>query len=102
MTLKAADIGSLAMAFAGISLIFMPLYDRSDVVAPAHKRPGFFIWFWLLVIDLIVLTIYGKLPPEGINNYIGFVASLGFLLLLLVVLPLVSIAERKKASGGAK
>ena len=54
------------------------------------------------MIDLIVLTIYGKLPPEGINNYIGFVASLGFLLLLLVVLPLVSIAERKKASGGAK
>ena len=47
MTLKAADIGSAAMGFAGISLILMPLLDRSDVVAPAHKRPAFFIWFWI-------------------------------------------------------
>lgn len=93
--LKAADIGALAMAFAGISLFFMPLYDRSDVVAPAHKRKGFFIWFWLLIIDLIILTVYGKLPPTGFNAWIGFFSSVGFLALLLVVLPIITIKERK-------
>ncbi|WP_086276482.1 cytochrome b [Campylobacter vicugnae] len=93
--LKAADIGALAMAFAGISLFFMPLYDRSDVVAPAHKRKGFFIWFWLLIIDLIILTVYGKLPPTGFNAWIGFFSSVGFLVLLLVVLPIITIKERK-------
>lgn len=93
--LKAADIGALAMAFAGISLFFMPLYDRSDVVAPAHKRKGFFIWFWLLIIDLIILTVYGKLPPTGFNAWIGFFSSIGYLVLLLVVLPIITIKERK-------
>lgn len=93
--LKAADIGALAMAFAGISLFFMPLYDRSDIVAPAHKRKGFFIWFWLLIIDLIILTVYGKLPPTGFNAWIGFFSSVGFLVLLLVVLPIITIKERK-------
>lgn len=93
--LKAADIGALAMAFAGISLFFMPLYDRSDVVAPAHKRKGFFIWFWLLIIDLIILTVYGKLPPTGFNAWIGFFSSVGFLVFLLVVLPIITIKERK-------
>ncbi|WP_086270327.1 cytochrome b [Campylobacter devanensis] len=93
--LKAADIGALAMAFAGISLFFMPLYDRSDIVAPAHKRKGFFIWFWLLIIDLIILTVYGKLPPTGFNAWIGFFSSVGFLALLLVVLPIITIKERK-------
>lgn len=93
--LKAADIGALAMAFAGISLLFMPLYDRSDVVAPAHKRKGFCVWFWLLIIDLIILTVYGKLPPTGFNAWIGFFASVGYLVLLLVVLPIITIKERK-------
>ena len=97
MTLKAADIGSAAMGFAGISLILMPLLDRSDVVAPAHKRPAFFIWFWIFLIDLIVLTIYGKLPPTDFNAWVGFYASVGYLVLLLVVLPIITIKERKAA-----
>ena len=97
MTIKAADIGSAAMGFAGISLILMPLLDRSDVVAPAHKRGAFFVWFWLFIIDLIVLTIYGKLPPTDFNAWVGFVASIAYLLLLLVVLPIITIKERKAA-----
>ena len=97
MTLKAADIGSAAMGFAGISLILMPLLDRSDVVAPAHKRPAFFIWFWIFLIDLIILTIYGKLPPPDFNAWVGFYASVGYLVLLLVVLPIITIKERKAA-----
>ena len=97
MTLKAADIGSAAMGFAGISLILMPLLDRSDLVAPAHKRPAFFIWFWIFLIDLIILTIYGKLPPTDFNAWVGFYASVGYLVLLLVVLPIITIKERKAA-----
>lgn len=93
--IKAADIGLAAFGFAGISLFFMPLYDRSDKVAPAHKRPAFFIWFWLLLIDMIILTIYGKLPPTGFNAWVGFVASVTYLGLLLVVLPIITISERK-------
>ncbi|EAI3151604.1 cytochrome bc complex cytochrome b subunit, partial [Campylobacter coli] len=59
--------------------------------------PLFFIWFWVLLIDLIVLTIYGKLPPTGVNAWVGFYASIIFLLLFIVVLPVITIMERKGA-----
>ena len=94
--IKAADIGLIAFAVAQAVFLILPWLDRSDVVRPAHQRKGYFVWFWALVIDLIVLTVYGKLPPEGINTYIGCVASITFLLLIFVALPLITISERKK------
>lgn len=99
--LKASDIGLIAFAFAGVSLLFIPWLDRSSVVSPAHKNKAFFVWFWVLMIDLIALTIYGKLPADaltfGLNNtYIGFVLSIVYIALLLVFLPLITIIERKR------
>lgn len=93
--IKAADIGLAAFGFASISLMLMPLLDRSDKVAPASKRPAFFVWFWLIIFDLIILTIWGKLPPTGVNAWIGFFASITYFILLLVVLPFITIMERK-------
>lgn len=94
-----SDLGLVAFGIAQVIFFFLPWLDRSQKVGPAHRRPGFFIWFWLTIVDLVVLTVYGKLPPEGINTYIGFVASIAFLLLFLVVLPIVTIMERR---GGAR
>ncbi|MCR8699475.1 cytochrome b [Campylobacter ureolyticus] len=99
--LKAADIGLIAFAFAMVSLAFIPWLDRSNVVAPAHKNKGFFVWFWVLLVDLILLSIFGKLPADGFtfgiaNTYIGFVLSMLYIILILVALPLVTIAERKR------
>jgi len=76
--------------------MLIPLFDRSDLVAPAHKRPLFFVWFWVLVVDLIVLSIYGKLPTGGINDWIGFYSSLLFLFLFIIALPVITILERKR------
>ncbi|PAF52540.1 cytochrome bc complex cytochrome b subunit [Helicobacter sp. 13S00477-4] len=95
-----ADLGLIAFGVVQVIFFFIPWLDRSQKVAPAHRRPAFFVWFWLVVIDLIVLTVFGKLPPEGINIYIGFVASITFLALMIIVLPVITIIERKK--GGAQ
>lgn len=108
--IKAADIGLVAFGVAQVVFLLLPWLDRSPVVRPAHQRKGYFVWFWSLIVVLIVLTVYGKLPPEGINTYIGFVASIAFLFLIFVALPLITINERKKANccgqcgnaGGAK
>lgn len=93
-----ADLGLIAFGIAQVAFLFLPWLDRSSVVAPAHKRPGYFVWFCLLIVDMIVLTIFGKLPPEGANNFIGFVASIGFLFLIFVALPIVTILENKKGA----
>lgn len=95
-----ADLGFIAFQIANIIFLFMPWLDRSPIVAPAHKRPVFMVWFWILIVDMIVLTIYGKLPPTGANAYIGFVASITFLS-LFAILPFISKMEAKKY-GGAK
>ncbi|RDU73548.1 cytochrome b [Helicobacter anseris] len=95
-----ADLGLIAFGIAQVIFFMLPWLDRSDVVAPAHKRKNFMIWFWALIADLIILTIYGKLPPEGINTYIGCAASIGFLFLMFIALPIVTIMERKQ--GGVK
>ncbi|GHR03324.1 cytochrome b [Helicobacter pylori] len=94
-----ADLGLMAFGVAQVIFFLLPFLDRSPIVAPAHKRSAFMVWFWLLIIDMIVLTIYGKLPPLGIGKYIGLVGSITFLALFFVVLPIITIAESKKQGG---
>ncbi|MBQ7675278.1 MAG: cytochrome bc complex cytochrome b subunit [Campylobacter sp.] len=99
--LKAADIGLIAFAFAGVSLILVPWMDRSSVVEPAHKNKAYLVWFWVLVIDMILLSLFGKLPADGstlgiLNTYWGFVLSIIYIALIVVFLPLITIAERKE------
>ncbi len=92
------DIGLIAFGIAQAALFFLPFIDRSPVVAPAHKRPLFKIWFWVLVIDMIALTVLGKLPPEGIFNTLGTVFAILFLLLGPALVWITTI-EKKQAKG---
>lgn len=99
--IKAADIGFVAFGIAGVALALVPFLDRSQVVAPAHKNSAFLIWFWILVFDLIALSVFGKLPANGYfmgieNNVVGFVFSILFFVLVFIMLPLITIAERKR------
>lgn len=95
----AMDIGLAAFGFANVIFMVFPFLDRNPHhVAPAHKRPLFKYWFWLLVIDMIVLTVYGKLPPTGNNAWVGFYAALTFIVLFLL-LPIITKMEAKSQGG---
>jgi len=95
--IAASDIGLAAFGFANVIFFLLPFLDRSPVVAPASQRKGFFIWFWLLVIDMIVLTIYGKLPPTGPNAWVGFFAAIVFIG-LFIALPFITKNETKRGA----
>lgn len=91
----AMDIGLIAFGFANVAFFLLPFLDRNAMnTAPAHKRPLFFVWFWVLLVDMIVLTVYGKLPPTGVNAWVGFFAALLFLG-LFIALPIITKREAK-------
>ena len=88
------DIGLMAFGFAQVAFFLMPFLDLSPNVAPANKRGLFHIWFWIMIIDMIVLSVMGKVPPVGVFNQIGLVAALTFIG-LFVVLPIITKTEKK-------
>ena len=88
------DIGLIAFGFAQVIFMFLPFLDRSPNVAPANRRGPFAIWFWLMIVDLIVLTAMGKLPPIGIYSDIGLYAALTFII-LFIALPFITKLEKK-------
>lgn len=88
------DIGLIAFAFAQVIFVLLPFLDRSPNAVPARRRGLFFIWFWLMLIDMIALTAMGKLPPEGIYSTIGLVAAIAFIL-LWIALPIITMFEKK-------
>ncbi len=88
------DPGLLAFGFAQVIFFLLPFLDRSPNAVPASRRGLFFFWFWAMVVDLIVLTAMGKLPPQGIYSTIGLVAAWAFIL-LWVILPFITKNEKR-------
>ena len=88
------NIGLMAFGFAQVIFFLLPFLDKSPNAKPAHKRGPFKIWFWVMLVDMIVLTAMGKLPPEGIFSKIGLVAALTFIG-LWIILPIITKMEKE-------
>jgi len=88
------DIGLIAFAFAQVIFVLLPFLDRSPNTVPANRRGLFKFWFWAMLVDMIVLTAMGKLPPEGMFSTIGYVAALVFIALWML-LPIITKFEKK-------
>ncbi|SFV60872.1 Ubiquinol--cytochrome c reductase, cytochrome B subunit [hydrothermal vent metagenome] len=93
------DAGLIAFAIAQVAFVFLPFLDRSPNVAPAHKRGLFQIWFWVLLIDMIVLTAMGKLPPtDPVFAMTGTISAWLFLAMGPLLL-IITIFEKKIEKG---
>ena len=89
-------LGVVAM-FAAIAVLFiLPWLDRSPVRS-ARFRPIYRQFFWILVLDCLVLGWVGANPPEGYFIVLGRLATVYYFLHFLVILPLLSVFERPKA-----
>ena len=88
------NLGLIAFVASMFIVLFMPWFDKSPIVSGKH-RPLFKIAFWIFILDFLLLTVLGKLPPEGLFNYMGFVASIVFFL-FFVSLPIITKIEKKQ------
>ncbi len=85
--------GVLAMFGAIAVLALAPWLDTSSVRSGQY-RPMFRWWFYLLIIDFVVLMWVGSQTPTELTSWISLVASAYWFAYFLVVLPLLGIIEK--------
>ena len=82
--------------FASILLLLlMPWLDGSNVKS-SKFRPLYAMFFWIFLLNCIVLGIVGGKPAEGTWLYIGQFTTTYYFAHLLVIVPLVSRLEQPK------
>src|SRR6267154_711086 len=86
-------LGVSAMAGSILVLLVVPWLDTSPVRS-ARFRPVYRIFFWILVVDCVLLTYAGGKPPEGTWLFLSRIGAAYYFLHFLVVLPLVGKFER--------
>jgi ubiquinol-cytochrome c reductase cytochrome b subunit len=85
--------GVLAMFASILLLFFLPWLDKSPVRS-GHYRPVFRTFFWVLVLDVLVLGYCGMKPAEQPYVALSQIASAYYFAHFLIILPLVSKYER--------
>ncbi|HET9398948.1 MAG TPA: cytochrome b/b6 [Sphingomicrobium sp.] len=85
--------GVLAMFASILLLFFLPWLDKSPVRS-GHYRPVFKRFFWLLVIDVLLLGWAGGRAATPTVVAVSQLASAYYFLHFLIILPLVSKFER--------
>lgn len=86
-------LGVLAMFGSILLLFFLPWLDTSKVRS-AKFRPVFRWFFWILVLDMVVLTVVGGKKPEGIWPVIGLIGTGYYFAHFLIILPILGRIEK--------
>lgn len=85
--------GVIAMVASIVVLFFLPWLDTSKVRS-ARFRPIYRIFFWILVLDCLVLGYVGANPPEGWLVTLRQIATFWYFAHFLIILPILGKLER--------
>ena len=87
-------LGGVVVMFAAVFiLMFLPWLDTSKVRS-AVFRPLYKVFFWILVIDVIVLGYIGANPPEGMYLIVGRIATIYYFVHFILIMPLLGFKEK--------
>jgi ubiquinol-cytochrome c reductase cytochrome b subunit len=84
--------GVLVMFGAILVLFFLPWLDTSKVRSAVY-RPWFKLFYWLFVINAIILGWLGSQPAEGLYTTISQVCTLLYFAFFLVAMPVLGLVE---------
>ena len=80
--------------FGSIFILFvLPWLDTSKVRS-AVFRPIYRQFFWIFVIDVLMLGYMGAMPAEGIYLVLARIGTVYYFLHFLVILPVVGLFEK--------
>ena len=86
-------LGVIAMLSAILILAALPWLDTSKIRS-AVFRPLYRQFFWILVIDVLVLGYVGAMPAEGLYLLVARVATAYYFIHFLVILPVLGFKEK--------
>ena len=87
--------GVIAMFSSLLVLLALPWLDSSKVRSGKY-RPLFKQFFWLFIINFLVLAVVGGNPPVGAWVIIGQISTAYYFFHLLILLPLLGLIEKPK------
>ena len=86
-------MGVIAMLSAILILAALPWLDTSKIRS-AVFRPLYKQFYWILVIDVLVLGYVGAMPAEGLYLLIARVATAYYFAHFLLILPILGLKEK--------
>ena len=91
-----SKLGGVLAMFGSIAVLFvLPWLDTSKVRSAVY-RPWFKLFFWLFVIDTLILGWLGSKPAEGSYVWMSQAATLFYFAFFLVILPVLGLVETPK------
>jgi ubiquinol-cytochrome c reductase cytochrome b subunit len=87
--------GVLVMFGAIIVLFFLPWLDTSKVRSAVY-RPWYKVFFWIFVVNAILLGWLGSRPAEGLYVVMSQLGTLYYFGFFLVIMPLLGLFETPK------
>ena len=86
-------MGVIAMLSAILILAALPWLDTSKVRS-AVFRPLYKQFYWILVVDVLVLGYVGAMPAEGLYLLIARVGTVYYFAHFLIILPVLGMKEK--------
>jgi len=86
-------LGVIAMLSAILILAALPWLDTSKIRS-AVFRPLYRQFFWILVLDVLVLGYVGAMPAEGLYLLVARIATAYYFIHFLFILPLLGFIEK--------
>jgi ubiquinol-cytochrome c reductase cytochrome b subunit len=86
-------MGVVAMLSAILILAALPWLDTSKIRS-AVFRPLYKQFYWILLVDVLVLGYVGAMPAEGLYLLIARVATAYYFIHFLIILPVLGFKER--------
>ena len=89
-----SKLGGVVVMFASLFILMcLPWLDTSKVRS-AVFRPLYKIFFWILVIDVVILGYIGANPPEGLYLLVGRVATIYYFAHFILIMPILGFKEK--------
>ncbi len=88
-----SKLGGVLTMFGSIAILFLVPWLDTSKVRSAVYRPWYKLFFWLFVIDAIILGWLGSRPAEGLYTVFSQIGTAYYFGFFIIIMPLLGLIE---------